>query len=42
MYKLIRLSWIPVALCLSACNVQVNDWPDGVSHVVVPICGAGV
>ncbi|HEV2227595.1 MAG TPA: hypothetical protein VGR86_01450 [Steroidobacteraceae bacterium] len=25
MYKLIRLSWIPVALCLSACNVQVND-----------------
>ena len=25
MYKLIRLSWIPAALCLSACNVQVND-----------------
>ena len=25
MYKLIRLSWIPVALCLSACTVQVND-----------------
>jgi hypothetical protein len=25
MYKLIRLSWIPVALCLSACDVQVND-----------------
>jgi hypothetical protein len=25
MHKLIRLSWIPVALCLSACNVQVND-----------------
>ncbi|HEY2274941.1 MAG TPA: hypothetical protein VGH61_05530 [Steroidobacteraceae bacterium] len=25
MYKVIRLSWIPVALCLSACNVQVND-----------------
>jgi len=25
MYKVIRISWIPVALCLSACNVQVND-----------------
>lgn len=25
MHKLIRLSWIPVALSLSACNVQVND-----------------
>ncbi|HXY96567.1 MAG TPA: hypothetical protein VEH00_06290 [Steroidobacteraceae bacterium] len=25
MYKLIRLSWIPAALCLSACDVQVND-----------------
>lgn len=25
MYKLIRLSWIPLALCLSACDVQVND-----------------
>jgi hypothetical protein len=25
MYKLIRLSWIPAVLCLSACNVQVND-----------------
>lgn len=25
MYKLIRLSWIPVALALSACDVQVND-----------------
>lgn len=25
MYKLIRVSWIPAALCLSACNVQVND-----------------
>jgi len=25
MYKLIRLSWIPVAVSLSACNVQVND-----------------
>ena len=25
MYKLIRLSWIPAALCLSACTVQVND-----------------
>jgi hypothetical protein len=25
MYKLIRLSWVPVALCLSACDVQVND-----------------
>ena len=25
MYKLIRLSWIPVTLSLSACNVQVND-----------------
>lgn len=25
MYKLIRLSWIPAALCLGACTVQVND-----------------
>ncbi|HUL48195.1 MAG TPA: hypothetical protein VLV25_13960 [Steroidobacteraceae bacterium] len=25
MYKLIRLSWVPVVLCLSACDVQVND-----------------
>jgi len=25
MYKLIRLSWIPAVLGLSACNVQVND-----------------
>jgi hypothetical protein len=25
MYKLIRLSWIPAVLCLSACDVQVND-----------------
>jgi hypothetical protein len=25
MYKLIRLSWIAAALCLSACTVQVND-----------------
>jgi hypothetical protein len=25
MYKLIRLSWLPAALCLSACDVQVND-----------------
>jgi hypothetical protein len=25
MYKLIRLSWIPAVLCLSACEVQVND-----------------
>lgn len=25
MYKLIRLSWISLALCLSACDVQVND-----------------
>lgn len=25
MYKLIRISWIPAALCLSACDVQVND-----------------
>ena len=25
MYKLIRLSWIPAALALSACDVQVND-----------------
>ena len=25
MYKLFRLSWIPVALSLSACSVQVND-----------------
>jgi hypothetical protein len=25
MYQLIRLSWIPAALSLSACNVQVND-----------------
>jgi len=25
MYKLIRLSWVPAVLGLSACNVQVND-----------------
>ena len=25
MHKLIRISWIPAALCLSACDVQVND-----------------
>jgi len=25
MFKLIRLSWIPVALAISACDVQVND-----------------
>ncbi|HXZ60895.1 MAG TPA: hypothetical protein VEG26_12005 [Steroidobacteraceae bacterium] len=25
MYKLIRLSWLPALLCLSACDVQVND-----------------
>jgi hypothetical protein len=25
MYRLIRLSWIPAVLCLSACDVQVND-----------------
>jgi hypothetical protein len=25
MYKFIRLSWIPAVLCLSACEVQVND-----------------
>jgi len=25
MYKLIRISWIPAALALSACDVQVND-----------------
>lgn len=25
MNKLIRLSWIPVTLCVSACDVQVND-----------------
>lgn len=25
MYRLIRISWIPAALCLSACDVQVND-----------------
>ncbi|MGP8033080.1 MAG: hypothetical protein ACLPQ6_02960 [Steroidobacteraceae bacterium] len=27
--KLIRLAWIPLALCLSACEVQVNDTTPG-------------